>query len=370
MSEPKAKANLRVEVSNSLGWYAGGTIDNCPACKRVFLSPEKKRNKLCPLCFSAELQAQPSLVRREAPESLIPVAISKAQLTKILDGFTHKIPFKTADLTPENLVDRMQLVWWPQWLVDGDLEGEWSGTVGFDYQVQTAQESFGNSGWQSKAKLRTETRYEPRKGYLRRHYDNIPVPALRNHNERLKQIGAYDNLKAVYCEPGAVGQNYVQMPEVQPQELLEQAKTRLRDHAVGEIAQATGADRRREINFDGQYLNLNWTEFLLPVLSTHYLDDQGVTQGVWLNGQSGKIYGRRLASVKKARRISLLMGILPLLAFVSAVIVVMVSKDPALVASMILVGMVALLLIVLSLIPWVRAAMWNSEQNASTAGFK
>ncbi len=358
------------ELRESLSWMPGGEIKGCPACRRVILSPSQAPDALCPLCYQAELVPQAGLVRLQPPEIYLPAALSETRVMEVLIAFTEKVPFKVDDFDANKMRSRLRLLWWPQWLVDGDLQGQWSGTFGFDYQVKTAHESYGDSGWQSREKVRTETRYLPRMGEITRHYDNLVVPALRDQNLRIGQIGAYDSNKAVLFEQNAIQNNYVQMPEIDPQELLEIAQNGLREKGVQDIVKAAAADRKREVNFEGQFNNLNWTEFLQPVYTTFYVDDQGKRQVVALNGQSGKIYGRRMASVEKAKKLSLILAILPALALLAAIILSVFSLNPGVIAGMVFVALFAIIFLGLAFIPWVRASLWNNSENREKADFR
>lgn len=370
MSEQATNQKPQGELRESLSWMPGGEIRGCPACRRVILCPSQAPDSLCPLCYQAELVPQAGLVRLQPPEIYLPAGLNEPRIMAILNAFAERIPSKVDDLDPDRMRSRLRLLWWPQWLVDGDLQGKWSGTFGFDYQVKTAKESYSDTGWHSREEERTETRYLPRMGEISRHYDNLVVPALRDQNLRIGQIGAYDSNKAVLFEQNAIQNSYVQMPEIDPQELLENAQNRLREKGVEDIVRAAAADHRREVNFEGQFNNLNWTEFLQPVYTTFYVDDQGKRQVVALNGQIGKIYGRRMASVEKAKKLSLILAILPALALLAAIILSVFSLNPGVIAGMVFVALFAIIFLGLAFIPWVRASLWNNSENREKADFR
>lgn len=355
-----------VELQQSLSWLPGSMMEACPVCKRVFLVPSVRSKQSCPICYQSELEPQPSLVRKEVPEMVAPIEIDQQNLGERLTAFLDGVPYKTDDLAVENLLKRIQVVWWPQWLVDADLEGEWSGTVGFDYQVRTAKERYGDQGWNSQSVLRTEIRYEPRMGLLKRHYDNILVPALPTDKARIQQLGAYDYNRSKNFKIGMLEQASVQMPGIEPQELQEAAENTLRHYAEKEILQAAGAQHRREINYRGAYKNLNWTQFLLPIYSSYYVDEKGLRHPVVMNAQTGRLYGRRLASIKKARNWTIGLAALPVLVFLISLLVAVFSTSN----SAACVTGVAILLGFLSLIPLFRAASWNRRQEETVGQFQ
>jgi hypothetical protein len=362
MSEVNTPNLPAPELSENTPWMPGATLEYCLACKRVFLVPASKGQQSCPLCYQAQLVPQPSYARQEAPEILIPAQLKTVDLQQTLASFIEWVPFKLPDLTVENLLNRAQMIWWPLWLVDADLQGEWAGTMGFDYQVRTPKESFGNGDWQSKTALRTQTRYEPRKGTLNRHYDNIRVPALRAHHKRLEQIGNYQQESALPYRTGVLGDNSVQMPEIEPQELLEVAQTRLHAAAEQEIMQANAAQHRQKVKFSGDYLNLNWTQLLMPIVSTWYKDENGKTYPIVLNGQSGKVHGKRMASVKQASRWTLGLMVIPVLLLLAALVISLVAPA-SIPQNLVCGGVVIFFIALLALIPILRAHHWNNREN-------
>ena len=368
MSEMFSPITPAAEVRQDVEWMPGAGVEVCPACKRVFLISAQKSKQSCPLCYQAELVPQPSYVCKEAPEVILPAQLTTEKLQQILTQFVEGTPYPVQDLSVDSLINRAQVVWWPLWLVDADLEGNWTGTMGFDYQVRTAKENFGDQGWQSKQALRTQTRYEPRQGTLKRHYDNIQVPALRSHEKRMEQIGKYDQKSSVYYQAGMLSQNSVQLPEIEPQELLEVAQTRLHSAAEQEIMQASAAQHRQNVKFTGNYLNFNWTQYLLPLISSSYQDDEGGTHPIVLNGQTGKIYGKRLASMRKATQWTLGLMAVPMLLLLAAIVIFLLAPA-ALPVELACGGVILFFLAFLALLPLLRAYIWNNRESNSTKDF-
>jgi len=368
MSETLSPYTPAAEVRQDVDWMPAAGVEVCPACKRVFLIPAQKSKQACPLCYQADLVPQPGFVHQEAPEIILPAQVTTEDLQQKLTKLIEGVPYCVEDLSVKNLMNRAQVVWWPLWLVDADLEGNWTGSMGFDYQVRTAKENFGSQGWQSKQALRTQTRYEPRQGTLKRHYDNIQVPALRSHEKRMEQIGKYDQKKSVYYQAGMVSQNSVQLPEIEPQELLEVAQTRLHNAAEQEIMQASTAQHRQNVKFTGKYLNFNWTQYLLPLISTSYRDEDGGTHPIILNGQTGKIYGKRLASMRKATQWTLGLMAVPALLLMAAIVIFLVAPA-SLPVELACGGVILFFLALLALLPLLRAYTWNNRENNSIKDF-
>jgi len=362
MSEVLPKSIPEEQLTAEVSWMTGSAVASCPQCKRLFLLPTQPEKLLCPLCHRAELTSQAGYVRKEAPEAIIPLRLKSADLQKILGDFLAKTPYPEADLSVEKLMSRARVVYWPLWLVDADLKGEWTATLGFDYQVKTAKESFGHQGWQSLDRLRTQTNFEPRLGLLDRHYDNIAVAALRNQQKRFEQIGAYEMAASVAYQNEMLSSNSLQLPEIEPQELLDVAKSRLNHLAEKEIIQAAAAQHHQNVQFNGDYLNLNWTQMLMPIVSTSYQDEKGNLQTLVINGQSGKVYGRRLASMEKAKKWTLGLMLIPLFFLLVGIILSLSGVWDS--SSLAFPGLILLLLVSLALIPVIRTQKWNRQEKA------
>lgn len=355
-----------IELHQESSWDHGALLEACPACQCVFLVSPEHSSQICPICCQADLVPEPDQEARRAPELVLPIQIDSQTFRNYMERFLDEVPYKTNDLTVDNLVERVQVVWWPQWLVDADLEGEWEATVGYNYQVKTAKERYGNDGWKSQNVLRTEIRYEPRMGTMNRHHDNVIVPALHTNEERMRQLGEYDHKQVVIFRDGILDRASIQLPAIEPEELREVAEDKFRRIAEKEILEATGAQHRQEINYRGDYKNMNWSKFLLPIYSSYYVDDHQRRHPVVMNAQSGKLYGRRMASLKKARKKTLGLAVLPVLVFLVSIVASLLSPISGVAC---IVG-AAFLLGTLASIPLIRASVWNRRQEKTVSQFR
>ena len=53
---------------------------HCPKCGVAHLIPKEMETALCPACFGARLEAQPTVIRPETPELLLDYAVTPAQV--------------------------------------------------------------------------------------------------------------------------------------------------------------------------------------------------------------------------------------------------------------------------------------------------
>jgi hypothetical protein len=217
----------------------------------------------------------------------------------------------------------MTRMYLPVWLVDAKVRANWQAEAGFDYQVKSHQENYGDgAGWKTREVMETRQRWEPRLGKLERGYNNVAAPALENHQLIMRALGDYsyeraEPFSAEQTFTGAPAQRYlVRLPGRTQLDAWPDVQPRLQALAGEECRQACEADQIREYRWSPEFTDQNWTLMLLPVLTTFYLDDENQPQQVLIHGQSGKLTGERRASMKRARGIALTILMVAMLSFV------------------------------------------------------
>jgi hypothetical protein len=293
--------SLPIDVIQSVESLWGTPLQpaGCPACKKAFLIEAARIGNLCPNCAAGNLKLQPALLRREAPELLVPFRKGRAEIQPILASFVKGIWLKPKDFNIQNLLNRVVPVFWPMWLVDCALKGEWQAEAGFDYQVKSSQEFFRDNAWRSRDVVETRVRWEPRLGQINREYENIAVPAPDDYQALIRATGEYDRSQAAPYQANRLGHAVLLVPDLQPENVWPTAQSNLNKAAAQECQRAASAQHLRNFSISANYRNLNWTQILLPMYMTYYKDDEGHPQIVRLNGLTGSIAGPRLASQRK-----------------------------------------------------------------------
>jgi hypothetical protein len=242
---------------------------------------------------------QPVRLRPEPPELLVPFQKSPADLRPAIDRFVRQVWLRPGDFNTPALLQRLTPIYWPMWLVDGDLSGDWQAEMGYDYQVKSSQESFVEGKWKTREQIETRIRWEPRLGKLTRHYDNAAACALSETDRIVACIGATQRKAALPYRPEAFGQAAIRIPDLPPENAWPLAQAALHQTAAEECRQAAQAQHLRNYAIHPAYTNLHWTQLLQPMYATYYRDDQDRPQIVLVNGQSGLIGGPRRASQRK-----------------------------------------------------------------------
>lgn len=281
----------------------------CENCNWSFLVHTEATHSKCPNCFQPKIHAldDPSELISYPPEQLIPFSVSNAVLQTGLERFEKAIPYPSRDLTRHTLTQRLERIYIPKWLVDCDVEATWQAETGFNYEVVSHQEEYQSGNWRTKEITKTQIRWELRVGTLKRHYANIAAPALTAFSHLKNVLGAYREGESVGYEPEHARRAAIRLPDRTREDAWPEAIPPLMDAGAAECQTAAQADHIRDFRWEAGYTNQNWTQRLLPMYATYYLDDDNNVCGVWINGQTGQIKGVRRASQKRAMTTALWM---------------------------------------------------------------
>jgi hypothetical protein len=277
---------------------------------------------VCPHCFrQAPAQLSTSfeqLPYSQPPELVLPFTVSSEVLADRIRTFAGHIYFAPVDLEPQQLLARLQRLYLPHWLVDVQVQALWRAEAGFNYEVVSHRDEYDQrqGGWRSDEITETRINWEPRLGRLTRTYHNIDAPALEEDAVLQRRLGRFDLATAQpYKVQDTVGA-IIRLPNRPPTDAWPEAVPALRHRAAEECRRAATANHLREFQWSADYDNLNWTQLLLPVLTTYYLDDDGNPQPLLIHGQTGQIFGSRRASPKRARQTALVIALVGLATFI------------------------------------------------------
>lgn len=362
MDTPTLPQSQIFEAAASV-WGAALQPAGCPACRQIYLVEAARLEQTCPNCARGKLQSQPALLRPEAPELLAPFRYNRANLRPGLEKFVKEVWLRSDDFDTDKLLERAVPVYWPMWLLDSDMVGSWQAETGFDYQVKSSQESYTSGGWKTREVIETRIRWEPRAGQIRRHYDNIAVPAISEQARLLKLAGQYKLDQAGSYKPEHVKDAILRVPDLPPDSAWPLAQVNLDEAASAECQQAAGAQHIRNYSLRADYESLNWTQMLLPLYVTWYTDDQGQPHSVYLNGQSGVIGGARLASQRKGWQWAGALLAAAAVVFIIALVFAGIGLlfPPSMILS-ILLGIVAMVVACAAIIPAAWPWQWNRGQ--------
>jgi len=266
----------------------------CEDCGTVFLGVA---GLVCPACGVGALEAAEAYALGE-PERWVPDERGVAGVEEALRRAVGEVRYRTAELAVDTLVERAERSWWPLWLMDGELVATWRARAGTDYEVQSSREVLQGGVWVTEPHVDTRIDWVQRMGQLRLHFDNVPVEGLWRHGTWASRIGGLSGRGAVDLE-GEVPMGVIRLPDRAPRDVRGDAVATLHRAARARLQAALGCDHVDDVTFEGPVEQEHWTWLLVPVWTTHYVDDAGEHRMLWISGVTGRVWGPRMASVRK-----------------------------------------------------------------------
>jgi hypothetical protein len=350
------------ELSVAQAWGTPLNVFYCAHCHSAHLAPHEVTLSMCPACLQATVSSEPARMRREPPELVIPFVVDTRRAGEVLAGWVRGGWFRPADLQAETLLQRVRPAYLPLWLVDSDVVGSWKAEMGYDYQAASFQERYQGGRWVSNEVTETRTRWEPRVGQIERHYDNIAVPAMAEHEGWMSRLGGFDFRSRRPYSARAISGSAVRVPDLPPESAWPKAQSALERTAEAECQIASEADHIRNWSMQARFEDLHWTQMLVPAYVTWYQEDE-TTCPVWINGQSGHVYGVERLSQRKANMASLIVGAVAALLFMLGGLMALVGAAlvaPMAIGVVLIVG--SLLLGLLAPVPAIWVWFKNSRQ--------
>ncbi len=305
-------------------WGTPLNVFYCPHCQSAHLAPGEVTLTTCPACMQAAVSSQPESLRREPPELLIPFTIDNQQALDALARWSKGMWFRPQELRADLLLSRVRTYYLPLWLVDTDVEATWQAEMGFDYQAASYRERYQGGSWKSEQTTETRIRWEPRVGRLKRHYDNLAVPALQEHDTWMTGLGGYDYRSRRPYAAQAIERSVVRIPDHAPDAAWPDAEYVIDRSASAECKNAGEADHIRSWAMQPRYDHLQWTQMLVPAYVTNYTEE-GIAYPVWINGQNGTVYGIKHHSQHKAVVTSLVLGACAAFLFLIGIILALIG---------------------------------------------
>ncbi|MFN2176381.1 MAG: hypothetical protein ACK2U3_10570 [Anaerolineales bacterium] len=290
-----------------------GSYYVCNNCGWLYLYISEKPVEMCPRCFSGMLT--PISVKnlqdfqKNPVEKALPFQMQLVELSAAFRKFGSGIPFAPKDLTPGDLLQKVRKIYLPMFMVDTRVKAKWWAETGFDYGVVSHKARYDDNQreWTSKKVQEIRIRWEPRLGFLEREYNNVIAPALEEHNSIVSRIGDFRFNGNISKKVENLDDVYICLPNRKASDAWPDALADLQRVASEDCRKASGADQLRGFKWEPDFLNKEWTLLLLPIYSTFYSNEEGDLLPVMIQGQTGKIFGIRRASMKKAKRISLIL---------------------------------------------------------------
>ncbi|MCL4560269.1 MAG: hypothetical protein M1281_06620 [Chloroflexi bacterium] len=337
----------------------------CSNCGASYILAEQAKQQLCPMCCKAALEPQSNPPDIPVPELQMPFTLDNSAASRSLAGWTRGVWLHPPEFDPALLSRRLSPLYLPQWLVDGKITGAWDTQVGFNYQVMSSHEAYDAGRWTSQQTPETHVRWEPRAGQIERLYKNLSVPGLEEFPRMAAGLGGFPIQNARPYDPAQVLPAVVRLPNIPTSKAWTLAEPRFIQEAAHECQGAAGGQHIEQFNLQATYRGLNWTLLLVPVFSTYYRDDAGTVYPIFVNAQTGEVFGVKRASQKSGWTWTAVLASSALLVFVLGFLLTLAAG--LFVPAGLIGGLMFVLAVVLALASPVPA-VWAWQFNRSRSG--
>ena len=309
------------DMLKDLGWESELHMVGCNHCGLTFMQTEQSLEQPCLHCGSTlleEMMPDSDQPPHWAPAELaLPLRLTRQRAQTELAKWRNNFRFPSADLTDQHLNQRLRLMYAPAWLMDTTLETKWAADVGFDYDVISHKEKLQGSQWSTQQVKRTKKDWEGRAGTLTLRYDNLPADAIERESSfwpLVRLVGSADRFVSDAAKQTAKAGNEAQhageqpsfvLPSRIPADAVTDMLPLLMERAKVDVQAACRADHVRNFNWAPTIQQQNWTQMLIPVWSTWYLDEDNRRRMVFVHGTTGNGWGERIPSMRRAWRVGM-----------------------------------------------------------------
>ena len=298
----------------SLSYFEADYLDkkvfdchNCSAKIMVELDSPKIN---CGFCGSSNVNIDAFDNKYVQPNGILPFQLSRSQAESyfskwISKGWFH--PSKLKRLEPEDLHG----VYIPFWTYDAEVEAEWSGEAG-QYYYESITVMVDGKPQQKRVR---KTRWHWRSGTLAQFFDDILVSASKSLEQKIvERILPFQMDALINFDPKLIlgWEAEIYATEVDRGYRIAEG---IINQKVRELCkQRLGGDTQRNLQVQSSFTDQSFKHIMLPIWICSYLY-QNKLYRFTINGQTGKIYGKKPISYIKIGILILAIAAIVLLIF-------------------------------------------------------
>jgi DNA-directed RNA polymerase subunit RPC12/RpoP len=275
-------------------WVEGQTRVTCEQCGVTILLPANQTADTCPYCASNRFITQTSLVEMVDPQVIGPFKIDPENANEAIKGWLGKGIFSPDNLAKEHAGMQLHPAYYPFWLFEGTLELSWF----CDVNVGTSR----------------MPQWEAHTGSQFENFKDVLIPGLRKlPAAEVAGIEPFAIEELVDFSPDYLA-GWVALTYDLP---LADASLKARERVVKSVQRSVESlaepnhPKRNFSTGEGKWSGLTYKLALLPIYMGNYVF-QGQRYHLLVNGQTGKVNGRKPADKTKVTLIAVI-GIIVLI---------------------------------------------------------
>ena len=266
----------------------------------------------CSNCGNNVINTQAYKQKVIHPSSILPFAISKNNAADIFKQWIGKGFWNESSLKDLSLIENLKGHYIPFWTFDVSTANEWSGQAGY-YYYET--ENYTDQQGRRQTRSITKTRWEYHSGSLNHFFDDIlicgnkDIPLQKINGIYPYQLEQLVPLNEKYIA-GWSAENYSKNIT----ESFEAAKSYINDAVYRLCSGELGGDTQTGLLVNTEMSNRTYKHIVLPVWVCEYLY-KGTKYSFIINGQTGKIDGKKPISATKVSMAIIVVLLVALLIF-------------------------------------------------------
>ncbi|HEU0221786.1 MAG TPA: primosomal protein N' (replication factor Y) - superfamily II helicase [Paracoccaceae bacterium] len=274
-------------------------IVHCDSCGADVEFEPAIHSRECPFC-AAPIVTDTGTSRHIKPKGVLPFLLDQTQAREAMNRWLGRLWFAPSGLRDYARAGRpMQGVYVPYWTYDAQTETTYAGERGDAYYVQNRVRVMRDGKPVSELRQVRKVRWTPRRGRLRRFFDDILVLASKSlpkgHADRL---GPWDLSALEPYRPEYLAGFRAEAYTVSLEEGFHEARAVMDAMILRDVRFDIGGDEQRVHSVETQLSDITFKHILLPVWLAAY-KYSGKTYRFIVNGRTGEVQGERPYSAWK-----------------------------------------------------------------------
>lgn len=279
---------LRAVPDQARGWQTERRTVKCQSCQAISVFAPQRVAQQCEFCGSPSLVPYDDIKPPIRPESVLPFAVSTAQVRDALRKWYSSRWFAPNLLKKSAMTDTLKGIYLPYWTFDAQTHADWTAESG-TYYYET--ESYRDNNGQTQTRQVQRTRWQSAAGQLEQFFDDELEPATRGvHAGLLRQVEPFPTKALVPYDAAYLSGWTVEQYQIDLITAANQARIAMDAKLRQLCGAAVPGDTHRNLDVQAQYSAQTFKHILVPVWLITY-DYHGKSYQVLANGVSGQLAG-------------------------------------------------------------------------------
>lgn len=271
-------------------------VYKCTRCGSETVFTSETPTFVCSFCNFEVVNPVAYKTRVIQPSGIIPFKIDKQQSLTIFKNWLGKGWFAPGDLSQFARQDALHGIYLPFWTYDAQTNSEWSG-YGGRYYYETEEDTDANGNKTTRQVQRTEWIY--RSGTYENFFDDILIGGANELSQNeYESVFPYKLEELVNFDARYLSGFQADVYDITVNDGYGKAEAIMNNAIYAACVNLCRIDTYRNVEVNTEYSNQTYKHILLPLWVCSYLY-KSKRYHFLVNGQTGKIYGKKPVSAAK-----------------------------------------------------------------------